>query len=61
MINDVCKLMTNTSVLLGYIQMTESGLYGKWKKKGKEAQCVTVVVLDDCHFFCFPKWKRGRQ
>jgi len=34
MIDDVCSTMTDTAVLLGRIQMTESGLYGTQRRKG---------------------------
>jgi hypothetical protein len=57
MIDDVRKSMTDISVLLGRVQMTESGLYGTWREEW-EVQCVTVVALDDCHFFLFPKMKK---
>jgi hypothetical protein len=57
MIDDVCKIITDVVVLYWVIY--------KWQKvvstefgEEKEAQCVTVVELVDCHFFCFPKWKR---
>jgi hypothetical protein len=60
MIDDVCTTMTDAAVLLGRIRMTESGLYGTWRRKGGATyNCCSACRL--LVFFCFPKWKRERE
>ena len=52
MIDDVCTTMTDAAVPLGRIQMTESGLYGTWRRE-RGAMCNCCCACRLLVFFVF--------